>query len=164
MTTDDFGSTVYPGSIANGEIDTEYSPRICAQDEHYATKAEVTALTADTWAVIDELEARIAKLEAAQPKPLGDAYAHIPIAEWLDFKEELEAARVRLAELSAWAADANTYISAAGDAMCEEMDAQPADKIFDGPLWKALSSAGDIGIRGLLEHYGELQRGREGGE
>lgn len=176
------------GSIDNGEIDVEYSPpidrKICAADERFASVNEAIgrleynleqhiekcadglAPLADfitsSWAVMDEFGKRLEALEKAQPKPMSDAYAHIPIAEWLDFKEELEAARVRLAELRKWAADANTYISAARDAMCEEMDAQPADKIFDGPLWEALSSAGDIGIRGLLEYYAEITR--EAGE
>lgn len=32
---------------------------------------------------------------STQPKPVPDNYAHIPIAEWLDFKEELEALRAK---------------------------------------------------------------------
>ncbi len=99
MTTDDFGSVVYPGSIDNGAIDTEHSPilyppksdRICAADERFASVNEAIGLLdykleqhitqcadglaplADfisaSWAVIDELVTRIEQLEAAQPIP-----------------------------------------------------------------------------------------------
>jgi hypothetical protein len=40
-----------------------HAARIGAAGDPYATQAEVTALAADTWTVIDELEERIAALE-----------------------------------------------------------------------------------------------------
>ena len=118
---DDMGNQIYPGSIDNGATDVEYSPtierKICAADERFASVNEAIgrleynleqhiahcgdalAPLADfitsCWAVMDEVIDRVAKLEAAQPKPVPDAYAHIPIAEWLDFKEELEALRAK---------------------------------------------------------------------
>ena len=113
---DNFGNVIEP----THDLDLEYvyppkSERICAQDERFASVNEAIgrieynleqhitqcadglAPLADfitsCWAVMDEVIDRVAKLEAAQPKPVPDAYAHIPIAEWLDFKEELEALR-----------------------------------------------------------------------
>lgn len=104
------------------DLDLEYvyppkSERICAQDERFASVNEAIGtlqynleqhiekcadglapladFISSSWAVIDELETRIAQLEAEQPKPVPDNYAHIPIAEWLDLKEELEALRAK---------------------------------------------------------------------
>ena len=118
----------YGNAVPTHDLDLEYvyppkSERICAQDERFASVNEAIgtlqynleqhiekcadglAPLADfitsSWAVIDELEARIAKLEAAQPKPTisrwpaadhppeGD-WAHIPAAEWEAIVEELE--------------------------------------------------------------------------
>lgn len=140
MTTDDFGNVVE----ATHDLDLEYvyppkSERICAQDERFASVNEAIGrleynleqhiekcadglapladFISSSWAVIDELEARIAKLEAAQRPhwltppnvnewiaqnnppfaasahpPEGD-WAHIPAAEWEAICEELETLR-----------------------------------------------------------------------
>ena len=121
----------YGNAVPTHDLDLEYvyppkSERICAQDERFASVNEAIgtlqynleqhiekcadglAPLADfitsSWAVIDELEARIAQLEAAQPKPTisrwpaadhppeGD-WAHIPSAEWEAICEELESLR-----------------------------------------------------------------------
>lgn len=142
MTTDDFGSVVYPGSIDNGAIDTEHSPilyppksdRICAADERFASVNEAIGLLdykleqhitqcadglapladfiSSSWAVIDELEARIAALEAAQPIPQisraaaidDDALTATYMVGREEGKAEARAARVELEDLRAkWA-------------------------------------------------------------
>ena len=107
---------------------------ICAQDERFASVNEAIGtlqynleqhiekcadglapladFISSSWAVIDELETRIAQLEAAQPKPTisrwpaadhppeGD-WAHIPSAEWEAIVEELEGLRNQRAVMDA---------------------------------------------------------------
>jgi hypothetical protein len=49
----------YPGSLDNGAIDAEYSPRLSEADAHYATRAEVQALADDMCRDVDAANERI---------------------------------------------------------------------------------------------------------
>lgn len=112
---------------------------------------------------VDWLDGLTTELAMADGEKRGRPTDH-EISQRADIERlasQLEAAE----RLRAWAADAYIYIDAACAAMCAEMDAQPPKDTFAGPLYKALSSAGGIGIRGLLEYYeylvgedGDLER------
>ena len=161
----------YGNAVPTHDLDLEYvyppkSERICAQDERFASVNEAIgtlqynleqhiekcadglAPLADfitsSWAVIHELEARIAQLEAAQPKPTisrwpaadhppeGD-WAHIPAAEWEAIVEELEWLRNQRAVMDA---DGVLLSHDAWDAVERELHELQAFK--SGVPWAAL--------------------------
>ena len=161
----------YGNAVPTHDLDLEYvyppkSERICAQDERFASVNEAIGrleynleqhiekcadglapladFISSSWAVIDELEARIAKLEAAQPKPTisrwpaadhppeGD-WAHIPSAEWEAIVEELEWLRNQRAVMDA---DGVLLSHDAWDAVERELHELQAFKA--GVPWAAL--------------------------
>ena len=153
----------YGNAVPTHDLDLEYvyppkSERICAQDERFASVNEAIgtlqynleqhiekcadglAPLADfitsSWAVIDELEARIAKLEEAQPKPVPDNYAHIPAAEWEAIVEELEWLRNQRAVMDA---DGVLLSHDAWDAVERELHELQAFKA--GVPWTAIAAA-----------------------
>ena len=170
---DDMGNQIYPGSLDNGATDVEYSPtierKICAQDERFASVNEAIGrleynleqhiekcadglapladFISSSWAVIDELETRIAQLEAEQPKPTisrwpaaahppeGD-WAHIPAAEWEAIVEELEWLRNQRAVMDA---DGVLLSHDAWDAVERELHELQAFK--SGVPWGAIAAA-----------------------
>ena len=130
-TTDDFGNLVYPGSADNGATDMEYSPaierKICAADERFASVNEAIgrleynleqhiekcadglAPLADfitsSWAVIDELEARIAALEAAARPTMDENGVWVSHDAWDDMQRqltELQAFKGKLDDYIPW--------------------------------------------------------------
>ena len=83
------------GSVDNGATDTEYTPRperiLSAADAQFATHTELDAAIADTWTVMDELEARIDKLEARLAPPVTisqrNLSARADALDWIDYAD-----------------------------------------------------------------------------
>ena len=187
----------YGNAVPTHDLDLEYvyppkSERICAQDERFASVNEAIgtlqynleqhiekcadglAPLADfitsSWAVIDELEARIAQLEAAQPKPTisrwpaadhppeGD-WAHIPSAEWEAIVEELEGLRNQRAVMDA---DGVLLSHDAWDAVERELHELQAFK--SGVPWAALFDPSAADNRLDIEVWYDNNAPQEAGE
>ena len=187
----------YGNAVPTHDLDLEYvyppkSERICAQDERFASVNEAIgtlqynleqhiekcadglAPLADfitsSWAVIDELEARIAQLEAAQPKPTisrwpaadhppeGD-WAHIPAAEWEAIVEELEWLRNQRAVMDA---DGVLLSHDAWDAVERELHELQAFKA--GVPWAALFDPSAADNRLDIEVWYDNNAPQEAGE
>jgi hypothetical protein len=74
----------FPGSVDNGEVDTEYSP------DHRQSAQELWFRACDKR--VSALELQVHRLLNAEHPPEAD-YAHIPAAEWQDICAELETLR-----------------------------------------------------------------------